>query len=502
MTTRFRDRLPFSLRWRIRRLTVEVLRAVLQTVGDFLNIATKNGLNLEQELPPSFSELSRALSPPNVLQPFGAADFLLLSETENPAPETIETSIVIPVFNKADYTFQCLRSLFREIDLSKNEIIVVDNASIDATGRMLELLKNKVRVVRNETNQGFVDACNQGAAAARGKFLVFLNNDTIVQPGWLNALTETIEADNTSGAVGSMLIYPNNRVQESGGIVWRDANAHNYGNGWHPADARLNFLREVDYCSGASLLVRREFFQQLGGFDRRFAPAYYEDTDLCMSVRAAGLKVVYQPLSKVFHYEGATAGKSTASGFKRFQDINRGKFLEKWRETLEKEHFPPDAKNVRAASDRKRGSLIAVFDNQVPKPDRDSGSVRMFAILKAMARENRVKMIGIYTQPENELYEHGLGIIGVETIHFNDFETRFKTEKFDVAVLSRPDVAEKVLPQIRKISPATKIIFDTVDVHFVRLAREFELTRKPEVAEEQERFKQLETRLAAQADQV
>jgi GT2 family glycosyltransferase len=150
----------------------------------------------------------------------------------------------------------------------------------------------------------------------------------MVQSGWLSNLVDTIESDSAIGAAGSMLIYPDGRLQEAGGIIWIDGSGWNYGRGESTEDRRFKFAREVDYCSGASLLVRKEIFECLGGFDERYAPAYYEDADLCFGVRSLGFKVVYQPMSRVVHYEGITAGTDIESGYKQYQEINRSKFAE------------------------------------------------------------------------------------------------------------------------------------------------------------------------------
>ncbi|MCA1607451.1 MAG: glycosyltransferase family 2 protein, partial [Acidobacteria bacterium] len=158
----------------------------------------------------------------------------------------VTTSIILPVFNKAEFTFQCISSLMQEIDLSETEVIVVDNASTDATAEILSQLQKVVSVIRNEENRGFVDACNQGAAEARGKYLVFLNNDTKVLPGWLDYLVETIEANPANGAVGSMFLYPDGSIQEAGAVIWQNGEAQHYGWGGSPDDRRFNFAREVD----------------------------------------------------------------------------------------------------------------------------------------------------------------------------------------------------------------------------------------------------------------
>ncbi|MCY7376934.1 MAG: glycosyltransferase [Pyrinomonadaceae bacterium] len=504
-----KDNLPFSVKRYFGKLSASVLRMFFRTSrtafqfsAEVLNYSRRHGFNLERELPPPIANLMKVAESSAFLNPFGVSDFLLLTARRetNAAPETIETSIIIPVFNKAEFTFECLRSLFREIDLTENEIIVVDNASTDETARMLAQFGNRVRVIRNAGNLGFVEACNLGAGAARGKFLVFLNNDTIVQPAWLSSLVETIEADETVGAVGSMLIFPDGRLQEAGGIVWNDGTAHLYGYGESPEDRQFNFRREVDYCSGASLFISKDLFDSFGGFDMRYAPAYYEDTDLCMSVRAANLKVVFQPLSKVIHFEGATAGRSTNTGYKRFQEINSRKFFDKWREVLEREHFAPG--NVEAASNRSRKPKILVAFTEIPKPDHDSGNVRMVAILKTLAKDYRVVLTFIYKRPDDAEYERQLGNIGVETVWVVDLDRRFKREKFDFGLLCYPHVAYYFYPTFKRMFPAAKIIFDTVDVHFVRLMREFELTGDRRFAKDAKRHKKIETNLANAADQV
>jgi GT2 family glycosyltransferase len=334
--------------------------------------------------------------------PFGVGDFLFLTgklagarrdaaEVDRASREerTPRASIIIPVFNKAEFTFQCLRSLARELDADDAEIIIVNNASTDETAELLARFGETLRVVSNNENRGFVDACNQGAQAARGQYLVFLNNDAVVLPGWLDELIQTVEADESIGAVGSIFLYPDGRIQEAGAIIWRDGAAFHHGWGGSPDDPRYAFARDVDYCSGASLLIRRDLFERLGGFDRRYAPAYYEDADLCFGVRASGFRVRYQPLSRVLHYEGATAGKDTSVGFKRFQIVNRAKFFEKWREVLEREHFEHRPENVWRASVRSNAPAVIVFDDHLPAPDRDAGSGRMAFILKSLADWSR-----------------------------------------------------------------------------------------------------------------
>ena len=237
--------------------------------------------------------------------------------------------------------------------------------------------------MRNEANSGFIHSCNRGAEKARGKYLVFLNNDTLVKAGWLTALVDTFAEQPRAGIVGSKLVYPDGRLQEAGGIIWKDASGWNYGKFDDPQKPEYNCLREVDYCSAAALMIPKALFETVGGFDSRYSPGYYEDTDLAFKVRRAGYKVFYQPLSEVIHYEGATGGTDISAGAKKYQDINRSKFAEKWAAELIAKPANGDLVSLRQAQ-KGSGKNILVIDHHVPFPDRDSGSLRMFQILKIL----------------------------------------------------------------------------------------------------------------------
>ena len=201
-----------------------------------------------------------------------------------PASDTPQVSIVIPVFNKIAYTAACLRSLAEHAEGIAFETIVVDDGSTDATAQRLAQIDG-IRVHRNAQNLGFVGSCNAGAAMARGEFVVFLNNDTVVTAGWLRALLDCFAQEPDAGLVGSKLVYPDGRLQEAGGIVFSDGSGWNYGRFGDPSDPRYNMRREADYCSGAAIMLPRALLEKLGGFDTRYAPAYYEDTDLAFAVR-------------------------------------------------------------------------------------------------------------------------------------------------------------------------------------------------------------------------
>jgi GT2 family glycosyltransferase len=512
------ENLPLSAKLLLKGLLVTTVGAFVKLAARaynfgarLLDTAARHGLDIHKTW--DITRRPETLAAPAQGTQFGARDFLLLTDalsgaraagggSDRPPPRT---SIIMPVFNEVELTFQCLRSLLREIDFDETELIVVDNASTDETAALLAHFRGFVNVMRNEENRGFVDACNQGASLARGEHLVFLNNDTVVLPGWLKHLRETIEGDEGVGAVGSMLLYEDGRVREAGAGVWRNGAAFYYGLGGSPDDRRYNFAREVDYCSGASLLVRRALFEQLGGFDRRYAPAYYEDVDICFGVRSLGYKVVYQPMSRVVHHEGATAGRDSSSssttGFKRYQAINRAKFVEKWREVLERENLPEDAARTVEASNRKRAPLVMVFDERIPTPDRDAGSARMLFILKSLARTSRPVFVPL-NRPHGIEYEQRLWKEGIETANIVDYHRLLRERKFYAALLSRPLVADGLINSLRGINPALKIVFDMVDTYFIRLEREHRLTQDAGRAEEARRYREIELRLARASNLV
>ncbi len=224
-------------------------------------------------------------------------------------------SVIIPVHNKFEVTYYCLCSLRFAFNETSFEVIVVDDGSSDETSRIRECVDG-IKVVRRTSAQGFVQACNEGAASARGEFLVLLNNDTEVTARWLDELVSVFRNFDGIGLAGSKLVYPDGRLQEAGGVIWGSGNPWNVGRYGNPDDPRYNYLRKADYVSGAALMIPRELWNEVGGFSPEFAPAYFEDTDLAMKVRARGRFVVYVPTSAVYHFEGQSAGTDVAAGMK------------------------------------------------------------------------------------------------------------------------------------------------------------------------------------------
>jgi GT2 family glycosyltransferase len=236
-----------------------------------------------------------------------------------------------------------------------------------------------IKVVRNEKNLGFLLNCNNAVKFAKGKYIHLLNNDTQVQERWLISLIELIESNDNIGMVGSKLVYPDGRQQEAGGIIWNDASGWNFGRLDDPTKPEYNYVKEVDYISGASIMLSKKLWDKIGGFDERYVPAYFEDSDLAFEVRKHGYNVMFQPKSVVVHFEGISHGTDTGTGIKAYQVKNREKFIEKWKNELEKNHFP-NAENVFLARDRSRNKKhILIIDHYVPHFDQDAGSRTVFA---------------------------------------------------------------------------------------------------------------------------
>ncbi|HSA99312.1 MAG TPA: glycosyltransferase, partial [Anaerolineales bacterium] len=384
------------------------------------------------------------------------------------------------------------------------EVIIVDDCSADRTAELVAQVPGII-YLRNQTNSGFIVSCNLGAKKARGKYLVFLNNDTVVKAGWLSALLDTFAEEPQAGIVGSKLVYPDERLQEAGGIIWQDASGWNYGKFDDPQKPEYNYLREVDYCSGAALMIPKALFLSVGGFDARYEPAYYEDTDLAFKVRQAGHKVLYQPLSEVIHCEGATGGTDLSSGAKKYQDINRSIFAERWADELITKPANGDVAFLREPPPGRKN--ILVIDHHLPMPDRDSGSLRMFQILKLLHQlGHRVIFI-----PDNladippytgELQKRGIQVLFHPYVQkVRDYLIAHGSD-FDVVLLSRCQFACKHIADVRLYAPQSRIIFDTVDLHFLREAGEARLTGDPEVERKADETRQQEYELIDQSDET
>lgn len=400
---------------------------------------------------------------------------LKVVEYQNP-----EVSIIIPVYNQFDYTYECIKSIIEYTTDVDYEIIIGDDVSSDETINISKHIKG-IKVIRNSENLKFLLNCNNAAKYARGKYILFLNNDTKVTEGWLSSLVKLIETDDSIGMVGSKLVYPDGRLQEAGGIVWKDASAWNYGHGQDPEAPEYNYVREVDYISGASIMIKKTLWEELGGFDEEFAPAYYEDTDLAFQVRKAGYKVMYQPQSVVVHFEGVSNGTDVSTGLKHYQVVNEKKFRDKWAKELS-EHYENGERVLRAKDRCHEGKKNILFiDHYVPHYDKDAGSRCVYYYLNLFLKKGyNVKFIGDNFY-KHEPYTTVLNQMGIEVLHGNWYAQNIfewledNKDNIDYAFMNRPHITEKYIDFFKE-KMNTKLAYFGHDLHFLRAMREYELT--------------------------
>ncbi len=399
-----------------------------------------------------------------------------------PYTKTPLVSIIIPVYNQLDFTFNCVMSILENNELKDYEIIIADDNSTDDYSTWAAHFEHIIHI-KNALNLGFLKNCNNAAAHARGKYLVFLNNDTQVCENWLQDLVNVFKNDPRAGIAGSKLVYPNGQLQEAGGIIWQDGSAINFGNRDNPANPEYNYLKEVDYISGASIMIDKRIWDEVGGFDEAFSPAYNEDSDLCFQVRAVGYKVIYQPFSEVIHFEGISHGTDVRKGVKQYQVLNRQKFAEKWQKELVLKS--KKGKNLFFERDRSTGyKHVLIIDHNVPTVDKDAGSRTINNFVDTLLSMNcKVKFLVPNMYPP-ESYMRLLQQKGVEVLHGDKFvywnhewENYFKANmnNFDAIILSRSSICTPHLKYLINHHYKGKTIYYGHDLGFLRTEEEARL---------------------------
>ena len=296
-----------------------------------------------------------------------------------PTSDVPDVSIILVLSNGAELTLECLKSLRTAIDVPA-EVLIVDNASNDQTRELLARVDG-AKIMENSENLHFLRAVNQAAPKSRGKHVLLLNNDTSLKAGPIRVARDLLDKDATIGAVGGKIVLLDGALQEAGSIIWRDGTCLGYGRGRNPSEPEFQFRRDVDYCSGAFLMLRRNLFEKLGWLNEQFIPAYYEETDLCMRIRAAGSRVVYEPMIEVSHFEFGSSASSDAA--LALQERNHATFSALHQRELGAGHLPQSATPFWARM-RPTSQRILIIDDRVPYPELGAGFPRATEIIRAV----------------------------------------------------------------------------------------------------------------------
>jgi GT2 family glycosyltransferase len=393
-------------------------------------------------------------------------------------------SIIVCFYNAVEITIRCIDSIRRHTPAGSYELILVDDCSDDPDAKLLVEIAG-FRLIRSEHNQGFTRSANLGAAKAAGDFLVFLNNDTRVAAGWLDELLDAVQSAPEVGAAGAMLVGADGVLQEAGGVIWSDGTVLNYGKGGHPCRSAYRFRREVDYCSGACMLLERRVFESVGGFDEGFAPGFYEDTDLCMKLWAAGYIILYVPESRVVHLGGVTFGSDARPGlsarFDKFGgDVNRFIFEAKWAVDL-LHHYPPmTAQGMRGGRVPDRPRVLVCNVDLLAAPDQTSVAPRTVWILKLLHEIGCEVTLFPGDGVEVHPYADQLRRAGIE-VHGDGEDLATMAEEreglYDLVLLGRPSATAEVRSVLRRHFPRALLVVDAAD--FDSVDQQSEMGRPP-----------------------
>ncbi len=430
----------------------------------------------------------------------------VLSETAN-TPRPVEASVIIPAFNHVEYTIAAVISLLEHNSNTRYEIVIGNDNSSDETEAVFSDLGGVLRCITHAENQGFIRNCNLCAQHAAGNYLVLLNNDTIVVDNWLDEILAPFERFTGVGLVGSKLLNADGTLQEAGGIIWRDGTGWNFGRGQDPTLPEFSYLKEVDYASGAAIALPRRVWDAVGGFDERYTPAYFDDSDLAFALRARGLRVLYSPGAQVIHHEGISNGTDIETGIKAYQAENRRKFVEKWGAVLRSQHAA-DGHAAFIARDRSRWRKhILVIDHYVPQFDRDAGSRTIFAYLKMFVDAGLQVAFWPDNLQRDRTYAKTLQDLGIEVLYGQQLSGRFSEwidengGYLDYVLFSRAHIALNYINEVAERTRARRLYYGH-DLHAVRLEREYATTGRQQLLSEIEFWRRAELDTWEQADVV
>lgn len=391
------------------------------------------------------------------LESFLKSDYKLNFKEDEPI-----LSIILVFYNRAELSLACLQSIKKYANIPF-ELIIIDNASQDGTKQLLQKIEGAV-IVKNNENLHFNKACNQAIPYLKGKYTLFLNNDTELLQGSIINAYEVLRDEASCGAIGAKIVLPNGKLQEAGSIIRNDGSCIGYGKGQSPNLSEFNFMRTVDYCSAAFLMTRTKLFIDHGGFDIAFEPAYYEETDFCIWLQKQGLKVVYNPNIIIRHFEFGSGLRDVAIAHqKRNQQI----FFNKHKALLSAYSSPDSGTlNARFSSQTKKKKVLYI-DDRLPHKDLGSGFPRANEIIKLIHELGYQLTIFPLNYPNEEGWKASYRDINtrIEIIRWdgiNGFSKHLKSRKtyYDFIWISRPHNLQVIKNMLKKIKVKAKIIYD------------------------------------------
>jgi GT2 family glycosyltransferase len=429
------------------------------------------------------------------------------TKVQFPVSAEPSVSIIVLAVGNSPHLLGCLQSVCENIRHTDYEVIVVLNgADLDLTSDVARRVEG-ARVIASRVNRGFAGGCNLGASAARGEYLVLLNDDALVEPGWLEPLVAACERRPRVGAVGSRLLHADGSLQEAGQVLWSDGSTTGVG---RDAPAQLHayeWARRVDYCSGSSLLVRHSTWERLGGLDESYFPAYYEDVDLCLRIAEAGEEVWYEPTSRVRHFES----RSTSAFYKTFLiERNRPRLVARWGDVLADRQQPqPDSPTaVPHAVNAAMGDPVRVLliDDRLPVPSLGSGYPRMYDFAQEIVGTGRHHLAVLPTVTADgdwtPFAQMGIEIVR-ETVAAHLARPGVS---YDVVVISRPNNYDDYVDDIRSSLPHVPLLYDAEALFHRRMRKQLDFLTDPferaQAATAADEMKDLEMRIFEGADLV
>ncbi|HXQ60712.1 MAG TPA: glycosyltransferase [Acidimicrobiales bacterium] len=389
-------------------------------------------------------------------------------------------SIIVTATGQAPHLLECLDSVAMNVRDTPYEVILVLNGADQEVASEVARHVEGARVTTSRVNRGFAGGCNLGATTANGDYLLLLNDDTVVEPDWLESLVAACERRPRIAAVGSRLLHPDGTLQEAGQVLWSDGSTNCVGRDAPAPLHAYEWARRVDYCSGSSLLVRRSTWERLGGLDESYFPAYCEDVDLCLRIAEAGQEVWYEPTSQVRHLES----RSSSPSYKKFLiERNRPRLVARWERVLA-HRFPPQQDSPAAIADAVHHAMgdptrVLVVDDRIPVPALGAGFPRMydFAIELADTGHYHVALLPTFTTNGDWA---PFGRAGIEIVREPLIDHLAQPGvRYDVVVISRPNNYQDCAEVIRSALPGVPLVYDVEALFHRRMQKQLGIIADP-----------------------